>query len=71
MLTAARRLLARRGPTAPATARLARDRPPPPPAGVRSASSATMPLLPRRVQRRAYTKTTIALTEVNPLTKAK
>jgi len=60
MATAARRLLVRRGPT-----RRLGTAPPPPPAG------AALRLFGYFVRSAArYTKTTIALTEVNPLTKA-
>ena len=70
MQTAVRRLLARRGP-APALRRLGTT-PPPPPAGaaLRLFGYAICPFCHVVRSAARYTKTTIALTEVNPLTKA-
>ena len=70
MQTAVRRLLARRGP-APALRRLGTT-PPPPPAGaaLRLFGYAICPFCHFVRSAARYTKTTIALTEVNPLTKA-
>ena len=71
MLIATRRLLARRGPTAPALRQLG-TAPPPPPAGatLRLFGYAICPFCHVVRSAARYTKTTIALTEVNPLTKA-
>ena len=71
MATAARRLLVRRGPMAPALRRLGTT-PPPPPAGaaLRLFGYAICPFCHVVRSAARYTKTTIALTEVNPLTKA-
>ena len=71
MATAARRLLVRRGPTAPALRRLG-TAPPPPPAGatLRLFGYAICPFCHAVRSAARYTKTPLALTEVNPLTKA-
>ena len=71
MATAARRLLVRRGQTAPALRRLSTT-PPPPPAGatLRLFGYAICPFCHVVRSAARYTRTTIALTEVNPLTKA-
>ena len=70
MATAARRLLVRRGPTAPGPPLRSLERRRRPPARRSPLRLRDLPLLPRRAQRRALHGTTIALTEVNPLTKA-
>ena len=69
MATAARRLFVRRGPTA---LRRLGTPPPPPPAGaaLRLFGYAICPFCHVVRSAARYTKTTIALTEVNPLTKA-
>ena len=71
MATAARRLLVRRGPTAPALRRLGTT-PPPPPDGatLRLFGYAICPFCHFVRSAARYTKTPLALTEVNPLTKA-
>ena len=71
MQTAVRRLLARHGPTAPALRRLGTT-PPPPPAGatLRLFGYAICPFCHVVRSAARYTKTPLALTEVNPLTKA-
>ena len=71
MATAVRRLLVRRGPTASALRRLG-TAPPPPPEGatLRLFGYAICPFCHVVRSAARYTNTTIALTEVNPLTKA-